>query len=125
MEVNRCQGITADTKPCSAKPRPGSTWCPWHDPAMSHQRAEWSAKGGQQRSNRARTRKSIADEAMTPTELMGALSKALKDVLSGDLEPGRGNAAASITNALTKLREAVEVDERLADLERRLGSRSA
>jgi len=92
---------------------------------MSHQRAEWSAKGGQQRSNRARARKSIADEAMTPTELMGALSKALKDVLSGDLEPGRGNAAASITNALTKLREAVEVDERLADLERRLGSRSA
>jgi len=29
----------------------GGEFCPWHDPAMAGKRAEWSSKGGVNRSN--------------------------------------------------------------------------
>jgi hypothetical protein len=104
---------------------PDAEWCVNHDPPRVVQLAEWRKKGGEGRSNRARARKSLAGDGLTPGQLQAVISKALTDVLSGELEPGRANAAAALSRSLITIKEAVDVDVRLAELERRLGSRSA
>ncbi len=50
-------------------------------------------------------------------EVAGLLSLALRGVLSGRIEPGVGNAVASLARALTHVHEATEVEDRIAALE--------
>jgi len=51
------------------------------------------------------------------------LSKALGDVLRGDLEPGRANAVSALARTLTTIAEAVEFETRLSVLETALSER--
>jgi len=91
----------------------------WHDPLRAGDRVEWSRRGGQQRSNRARAAKQLPDGVMTPVELRGLLGLVLKGVIAGTLEPGVGNAAANLARAMTAIQETQEFEERLAALEQR------
>ena len=120
MEVARCQGTTASGKPCAAKALPEDRFCPWHSPAWADRRRAWSSQGGTNRSNAARVRKHLPP-APTPDELQRVLGQALTDVLGGTLEPGRANAAAALARSLMAVREATEVEERLAALEQAAG----
>jgi len=124
MTVRRCRATTRDGRPCSAQARPDSELCVWHDPRYASRRAEWSATGGRQSSAKARLRKSLPDEALTPDEVQGLLAKALRDVLAGALEPGRANAAANLARALMAVREAATLEARLQALEDIVSGRS-
>src|SRR5687767_3223301 len=88
--ADRCLGRNRDGSPCSAQPR-GDGYCLWHSPSMATERASWRKRGGEQRSNRARAKKSLADAALTPHDLEGVLGMTLKAVLAGKVQPGVGN----------------------------------
>ena len=67
----------------------------------------------------------MVDGALSPAELEGLLGVTLRAVLNGHKEPAIGNAIANLARAAVAVRDSVAVDERLAELERRIGSRSA
>jgi hypothetical protein len=58
---------------------------------------------------------------LSPVEIQGLLSKALRDVLAGNLEPGIANAAAGLSRALVTIREATTLEERISALEQAAG----
>jgi hypothetical protein len=119
--VDGCRGTTKDGNACAARPMPGRDVCPWHAPVLAARRQEWSAKGGQQRSNQSRARKSFADGALAPIEVQGLIGTTLRAVLVGKVTPGQGQAVAALARAAMTVREASEVEERLAALEQRAG----
>ncbi len=124
MKRDRCQATTKEGRPCSAEAVDGRL-CRWHTsaPEWIAKRSEWSAKGGASRSNAARARAALPDEALTPTQLACLLSKALGDVLTGTLEPNRANAVSALARTLTSIAEAVEFETRLTALEAALSER--
>ena len=112
----RCPATNRDGAPCSGQ-ADASGWCRWHDPARAEERRRNAVNGGKAKSNRSRARKQVIGLAMTPAELSGVLSDTLRRTLAGELEPGVANAAANISRALLAVREATEVEDRLAALE--------
>ncbi len=83
--------------------------------------AEARKRGGQAKSNKVRAKKAMVDGTLTPAELEGLLGITMSAVLNGVKEP----AIANLARAAVAVRDAVAVDERITELERRLGSRSA
>jgi len=118
--VARCTAQTKDGRPCSAQ-----AWrnglCRWHAPELAEERRAWRAKGGARRSNKARARKGLAGEALMMPEVSGLLSRAMRKVEAGTMEPGVATAMATLARALVATVEAGDVEERLAELEERLG----
>lgn len=123
MDTNQCRGKTKDGNPCSAAPRAGSQFCPWHDPALAGERQQWKRDAGKVKSNRSRARKRILAAAMDLSEIDAALCAAHLDVLDGRLEPGTGTAAATIARSIDATRSAAELEQRLRALEERAGIR--
>ncbi len=119
--ATQCLGTNRTGEPCSAHVDDGQTWCRWHDPARAEERTEWSRKGGQARSNRARARKQLAEQLMTIDDLDALLCSALVKVAGGRIEPGVGSAMATIAKTITGIRTAGELERRLEELERAAG----
>ncbi len=119
--VDRCSATTKDGKPCGAAPRPGRSFCPWHDPDLSTRRQAWSARGGQGKSSRKRATRDLAGAALTMPEVSGLLSIALRNVATGKMEPGPANALANLARALVATQQAGDLETRLAELEARAG----
>jgi hypothetical protein len=119
--ANQCQASNQAGKPCSAQ-HWWDCWCRWHHPELAEERRAWSAKGGHGKSNRECARKSFGD-VLSPTDLQGLLSVAIKSTLGGRLEPGRANAVASLARALVGIRESAELEARLCEVERAAGMR--
>ena len=130
--VERCQGTTVDGSSCGAKPRPGSPWCPWHDPAMAAKRSEWSRKGGRNRANDQRARKALTGGFKDVATAQAVLLQVLARLYKGDFDPGLANAMANVAraiDALAKTNAQVSMEQQLADLARQVaeltGKRSA
>ncbi len=119
--ATQCQGTNRNGEPCSAHVYDGAEWCRWHDPARAEDRAAWSRKGGQARSNRARARKQLADQALSISDLDALLCVALKQVASGRMGPNVGGAMAGIARTIVAIRTASELEQRIAALERAAG----
>jgi hypothetical protein len=68
-----------------------------------------------------RASKHLADEALTAAELQGLVSRVLRQVISGELEPGVGNCVANLARSLVTIREATTLEERLTALEAAAG----
>ncbi len=113
----RCSATNKNGSPCSAGPVRDDGYCYWHSPDLAGQRLVDRQRGGAARSNKERARKRIAATVLSPGDLEGLLGDALRSVLSGQLEPGVGTAAASIARTLIAVREATEVEQRLTALE--------
>ncbi len=114
--VERCTATNAAGERCGAQAiRAG--FCPWHDPERQEEMAEARRKGGKAKSNRARARKQLTSTAMTPAELEGVIGLTITQVLAGAKAPGIGNAVAALARASIAIREATELEERLAALE--------
>jgi len=115
MDV-RCSSSTKEGNPCR-----GRAWrdelCLSHHPAQAQNLAEARRRGGEEKSNRKRARKSAIALAMTPAELGGVLSDVLRRTIAGELEPGVATAAASLSRAMLTVKEATETEERLNSLE--------
>jgi hypothetical protein len=119
--ANQCAATTQAGKPCAATPRPGRTLCAWHSPDFAEQRRTWSAKGGANKSNKARASRDLADAGLTMPEVGGLLSGALKKVADGTMEPGVGTALATLARAIVAVQEAGALEDRLSQLEVRAG----
>ena len=118
--LEKCSAVTRDGKPCSARPRPNSDRCPWHDERLSAQRRAWSAKGGAGKSNAARAAKAMPT-AMTSAELLATLSQAIRKVERGEMQPGPAGAIAALARTMNAIRETSEIERRLAALEAAAG----
>ena len=117
---DQCSARNKSGGPCNAQ-----IWrdglCRWHHPELEAQRIEERRRGGRARSNKARAMKQLPDEALTAAELQGLVSRVLRQVISGALEPGIGNCVANLARSLVTIREATTLEERLTDLEYQAG----
>jgi hypothetical protein len=116
--AERCQAQARSGKPCSALAVDG-IHCPWHSaaPEWVEKRRQWSAKGGERRSNAARAKKALPTEPMAATEVHAWLSLAFKKTLAGSMEPGILNALANAARTMAELSKAAEIEGRLVALE--------
>ncbi len=115
--ATQCQGTNRTGGRCSAHVDDGQAWCRWHDPNRAEERTEWSRKGGQARSNRARARKQLAASVMSIDDLDALLCRALVQVAGGKMEPGVGSAMATIAKTITTIRTTGDFEKRLQELE--------
>jgi hypothetical protein len=113
-----CSAIARSGSRCQRPALAGKQHCLMHDPASAELRREASRKGGKARANAERAKKLIPS-AMSPEELGGRLSDVFLKVVDGKLSPKIGTAASTIARALIDVRTAGELEERLAELERR------
>ncbi len=119
--ASQCQGTNRTGEPCSAHVDDGQTWCRWHDPDRAEDRAAWSRKGGQARSNKQRARKQLAAAVLSIDDLDAFLCSALVKVAGGRIDPGVGTAMATIAKTITTIRSTADFEKRLEDLERAAG----
>lgn len=125
MNATGCTATTKSGSPCSATPRVGTGYCPWHDPSLEAERHGWKINAGRSKSTRNRARKRILSAALDLSEIDAALCQALLDLLDGKLEPNVGTAAATIARAVSTIRTASELEARLTALESQVGISTA
>jgi hypothetical protein len=114
---DRCGTTNKDGSPCNARPWKDDL-CRWHHPEAQAAIREGRRKGGRAKSNRARARRQYLDGNLSLPEIQGLLSDALRQLLTGDLEPGRAQAIASLGRVLLAISQSVELEVRLQALER-------
>jgi hypothetical protein len=113
----RCAGIKRDGTWCTAGVPAGVQWCFNHDPARAEERKRNASRAG---------RSSGGGEVR---DLKRRISKLVDDVLEGSVERGRAAVAIQGLNALRgalelerRVKEVDELEERLVEIERRLGA---
>jgi hypothetical protein len=115
LPPKQCQATRKDGSPCRA-PAVADGLC------FAHRGGEAAAaarsRGGRGRANAARAMRRMAG-GLRP--IADALALALDEVHSGDLDPRRAVAMASLASALVRVTTAGELEERLAALEKRAG----
>lgn len=106
---------------------PGKSHCFAHDQDLAGQRKQWAKEAGRAKSNATRMKKRLGTGAarLTLREVDALLCLALKGVLAGEIEPGIATAAATVAKAISTIRTACDLDERLAVLEQRAGLKVA
>jgi hypothetical protein len=114
----QCQATRKDGSPCRA-PAVADGLC------FAHRGGEAAAaarsRGGHGRSKVARAAKRMPERLRPAADL---IAQALDETYSGKLEPRQASAMAALAGALVKLVTVGEVEERLAQLEARLGAAS-
>jgi len=119
MTVVNCHGITRAGERCRARPLAGSTYCVNHSPDVTDaQRKAWSAKGGANSATKVRARKQLPGETMESDELTAWLAVVFRRLVNGDLEPQIATATANLARTMIAVRESVEIETRLAALEK-------
>ena len=95
-----CRGFKRTGEQCTATVEPPQEFCWWHDPANAEQRSRAASKAARSKGS---------------TEL-GDVKQQLRDiaddVLSGDLDKGRGSIAAQVLGVFIR---AVEQDRRIRE----------
>lgn len=114
----RCTELTKAGKPCSAAHYKDG-YCRWHHPDLEAKRQAERIAGGRAKATSARAHKKVLAVGMALSEVDAAMCKALVDVLSGELEPNIGTAAATIARTVSAIRAASDLEHRLAALEQR------
>jgi hypothetical protein len=115
MPVN-CAGMTKAGNRFDRPALAGEPFCPMQSPNATDVRREATRRGGKVRSNQARAHKQLP-AALTPDERNAWRSVAFKRVLTGKLVPKVGAALAARVRTMTTIREATELEQRLAELE--------
>ena len=119
--LRTCQATTTAGSACSAQPVRPDGFCYWHSPALATERTAARRRGGEHRSNRLRAAKAMP-AALTSDDLLVTLSRVIAKAEKGEIEPGPANAISSLARAMNAIRETTEIEQRLADLERRLNT---
>lgn len=112
----RCKATNRTGEPCSAAHHRDG-WCRWHHPDLAETRKAERVAGGEAKSNRRRARKLLLDARMEPRAVEGLLCRGMLQVMSGRMTPGQLSAIAAGARAFVAVREAGEVEERLAAVE--------
>lgn len=117
---DRCTVTTKAGAACKGRPyRDGL--CRFHHPDLEANRRQGRTEGGRGKANQRRARKSLASEMLTMSEIGGLLSRTLTKLETGDIQPNVATAMAGVAKALVAIRDAGEIEERLTELEARLG----
>ena len=110
--MRRCAGVKRDGNQCTVTVNPPQTYCWWHDPANHDKRQQAASKGGKSRASRA------------SRNLHELLEDLTRRVIDGELETSRGAVANQLIGTRIRLleyerrlRELVELEERLEALE--------
>jgi predicted RNA-binding Zn ribbon-like protein len=118
--MNRCPGTKRDNSPCTVSVEPPQTYCWWHDPANADARKQAAARGGK-RAGRGRPQAELSD-------IKRRLSDLADDVLEGRQDKAVAAVASQVLNVYLravsvemKLKEQLELMERLTSLEEALG----
>ena len=112
--VGECAAKTRNDRPCRGLVRPGSDYCPAHDPARADARRKAASKAARSK----------------PGGESGALKEQLKklaeDILAKRVEPKAGAVVTQIANVYTRLlefekrfKEQEEFEARIAAIEER------
>ena len=110
-----CAGTRRDGQPCQMTALRDDDYCYTHSPRRAEQRAASNRRGGERRSNAARTAKLIVSSDLQP--VFARLTSAMDDLIAGRLEPAQATAAAQLARAMCLIFETVELGARLAALE--------
>jgi hypothetical protein len=94
---------------------PGKEWCWGHDPALADKRHQAYVAGGHGSSHAARAQRLLPTDRQPILTLLVA---GMKEVHDGQLEPARLSAMAAAVGAITRLFGLVELEARVAALER-------
>jgi hypothetical protein len=112
----RCAANKPDGSPCERIVSASQKYCFAHDPANAERRSRSASKAARSKPNRELA------------SLKSQLRTVADGVLSGAVEPKHGAVAVQALSALTraieqerKIRELEEIEERVAELERRKG----
>ena len=118
MTAATCHGITRSGQRCRARPLAGSTYCVNHSPDVTdEQRKAWAAKDGKNSSSKARAKRQLPGEVMDADEIGAWLAICFKRVIAEKMDPSVANAVSTMSRAMLAIREATEVEDRLAALE--------
>lgn len=117
----RCTATTKAGNPCTAYAH-ADGFCMFHHADRDALQREGRAKGGKAKSTQARAKRRFLADALTPKELEGVIGSTLRQVMAGDLPPGVGSAVASLARAAVTIREASELEDRIAALEADTGT---
>jgi len=109
----QCTATKADGTRCTAFAVLNGL-CVGHQPNS----AEYRAKGGKNRATKARMDKKLP---LQIRHIVVLLEKAMVEVYQGQLQIGRGQAMASLGNAIVKAYESGILEERLTILEKKIG----
>jgi hypothetical protein len=118
----QCSGVTKAGERCKSWSLPGSDYCISHGDRVV-QLAEWRKQGGRGKANRARAKREMVDAALTPAELNGLLGFTIKAVIAGKKPPGVGQAVAALARAALEAGKSADLEERMQEIERRLGAK--
>ena len=112
----KCSGITQAGIACKGIPIDGSQWCHAHHPDRTDERRRYGSKGGK-RGGRGRPQAELSD-------IKRRLSELADDVLEGRQDKAVAAVASQVLNVYlraisveTKLKEQLELVERLESLE--------
>lgn len=118
--VGKCSATTKSGAPCTAQAWRGGL-CRWHAPELAEERAAWRAKGGANRSHKARARRDLPTDPKDLGDVKRLLGRALVDLEAGTLDPARGSAMAGVARAIALVIEKGEIEDRLSALEAAAG----
>ncbi len=120
----QCNGVNKQGERCNGKALPDSEFCIAHDPKKVIAIAEARRRGGQARGNRSRAKRELEGAAMTASELGGILALTIRHILAGEQTPGVGQAIAALSRASLEAGKSSDLEERMSQIERRLGRQS-
>ena|SRR5215216_4925694 len=113
----RCNASKLDGTPCERIVGASHSYCYSHDPKRSEERHKAASKAARSKPNRE------------ISEIKERLRGLAEDVLAGRVEKGDGAVVSQIYNVLLraieqerKLRETEELEERLSEIEAKLGA---
>ena len=116
-ERKRCKSKTRDGEPCRGFALEDG-YCFSHSPALEKKRLEARAEGGKNSSRAARLKKLVPPRLIP---VFDRLETALEEVHSGELESKQAQAMASLARAMVAVLTSGELEERLREVESRIG----
>ena len=114
--AERCQAIARSGKPCGATVV-AEGMCAWHAPSWDAKRRQWSAKGGERRSNKQRAKAAAGGDLMTVAEVQAAICRAIRRAEAGSMDSGPAQALGGLARTYAALMQVADFDRRLSDLE--------
>lgn len=116
-EVNRCQAVTKDGRPCAAQPAAGSDYCAFHDPARAAEIALARKRGGYNRRTPKSTETTGPERLRSPEDVQALLEEVLANTRLQENSAQRSRTLISLGLAALKALEVGELEERLEALE--------
>ncbi len=116
-ERMRCKSKTRNGEPCRGFAM-ADGYCFSHSPALEKKRLEARAKGGKNSARAARLKRLVPPRLIP---VFDRLEKALVEVHDGELESKQATAMAALARAMVAVLTSGELEERVRDLETRIG----